>query len=362
MTHSVVKVAGLADRIRGCLLAGAVGDALGAVVEFDTWLAITELYGPAGVTGMVPPGCFTDDTQMVLFTCEGLIRASVSARSGGVADPAPIVHRALLRWLHTQDRRDDRPSGPPEPHVDDGWLVQDPRLHRRQAPGTTCLSALATGRIGTVDEPLNHSSGCGGVMRAAPAGLFHPGEPGEAFCLGCDLAAITHGHPDGWQPAGALAAMIASITTGVSIAGAALAALEFVTGRTARLLEAAVSHAEAGLPGAEDIERWFGGGWVGDEALAIAVCCALAAPDLASGVLAAVNHSGDTDSTGAICGNLLGAASGPQAIPADWLDHLDARDLIETMATDMIAEIIDPPTVKGAGDLASDWAQRYPPR
>src|SRR6185369_14705219 len=154
-----------ADRVRGCLLGGAVGDALGAPIEFMSWAEIARDHGPAGLTEIVPPGHFTDDTQMTLFTCEGLIRASVRGRSRGIAPAPSMVHRAYLRWLHTQGQR-------VESEVLTGWLVKDRRLHRREAPGNTCLSALQSGEMGTTAEPINNSKGCGGLMRVAPAGLF----------------------------------------------------------------------------------------------------------------------------------------------------------------------------------------------
>ncbi len=73
----------------------------------------------------------------------------------------------------------------------------------------------------------------------------------------------------------------------------------------------------------------LGGGWVGEEALAIGLCCALVAPDVRSGLLLAVNHSGDSDSTGSIAGNLLGAMHGLDALPQDLLDDLEGRYVIE---------------------------------
>src|SRR6266704_1609756 len=85
------------SRVRGCLLGGAVGDALGAPVEFLSWQRIREVYGPDGATGMVigPGGRaqLTDDTQMTLFTAEGLIRASVRW-DRGICHPPSVVHRA----------------------------------------------------------------------------------------------------------------------------------------------------------------------------------------------------------------------------------------------------------------------------
>ena len=72
------------SRLRGSLYAGALGDALGAKTEFDSIDRIREIAGPAGITGLIPAygglGRITDDTQMTLFTLEGLIRAGVGAR------------------------------------------------------------------------------------------------------------------------------------------------------------------------------------------------------------------------------------------------------------------------------------------
>src|SRR5579883_1882250 len=136
------------DRFLGCLLGGAVGDALGAPVEFWSLAEIRGRLGPAGVTEYLPAygrrGAITDDTQMTLFTAEGLLRADNRGREKGIADPLAVVHRAYLRWLRTQD---ERPPARPDP--EDGWLLALPELHSRRAPGNTCLSALRSGRVGT---------------------------------------------------------------------------------------------------------------------------------------------------------------------------------------------------------------------
>jgi ADP-ribosylglycohydrolase len=335
------------DRIRGCLLGGAVGDALGAPVEFASWAQIRAAHGQEGVTEMVAPGRFTDDTQMSLFTAEGLIRASVRGRSKGICHTPTVIHRAYLRWLHTQGDAWDGRIGQL-----DGWLVTDRRMHRREAPGNTCLAALRGGTAGTTDEPVNDSKGCGGVMRAAPVGLVCEEE--EAWHLGCSVAALTHGHRDGREPAGALAVIISRVCTGETLADAVAASILRTTGDTHRLLERAVALAAGGMPTPEQIESTLGQGWVGEEALAIAVACALAAPDFRTGVTAAVSHSGDSDSTGSICGNILGAAWGPEAIPAEWLDALDAADLVEHVAADLAVELLDPPEPDG------EWWDRYP--
>ncbi|MGH9005159.1 MAG: ADP-ribosylglycohydrolase family protein, partial [Acidimicrobiia bacterium] len=90
-----------------------------------------------------------------------------------------------------------------------------------------------------------------------------------------------------------------------------------------------------------------------EEALAMSVYCALVhSDDIRSALLLAVNHSGDSDSTGAITGNLLGAAWGVAAIPEDLLAGLEGREVIERVALDLHDHCV--------GDGPRDW-ERYPP-
>lgn len=346
------------DRFLGCILAGAVGDALGAPVEFNTIESIRERFGPAGTTGYAEEyggrGTITDDTQMTLFTLEGLIRG----HRGEHEDPYGPIQHAYQRWLHTQAiestwaRNGGIYATRPEP---DGWLISNRGLFARRAPGTTvtgALRAFARGEPrGSMDHRLNDSKGCGGVMRAAPMALL--GEDGFAFAVGTAL--LTHGHPSGFLSAGALAHLVHLLLADVPLPDAVAATRtkslawedsdELVTA-----LDAAVELAGAG-PTPETIESRLGGGWTGEQALAIAVCAALAATDLRHGLLLAVNHSGDSDSTGAICGNLLGARWGTAAIPPEWLAELELRDVIEQVTRDALAEF---------GDTPPDWGDRYP--
>ena len=86
----------------------------------------------------------------------------------------------------------------------------------------------------------------------------------------------------------------------------------------------------------EAIHR-LGAGWVGEEALAIAVFCALKyEDDFGRALIAAVNHGGDSDSTGAICGNILGAVIGFDGISEEWKEHLELSDEITELADEII--------------------------
>ena len=329
----------LDEAIRGCLLGGAVGDALGAPIEFAHWPEIKEMFGPTGVTEVLDPGHFTDDTQMTLFTAEALLIAAVEMERTGVCLPRTLLHHAYLRWLVTQAGELPAVQIPAEEPL--GWLLDVPLLHRVEAPGLTCLGALESGDVGTVRQPINDSKGCGGVMRAAPAAFLVPGcLPGaataEAYELGCEVAAITHGHQGGIEPAGVLAAIISELLRGEDLWEATTTARALTSAEMGRYLDRALSVAADGVPSPERIEAELGAGWVGDEALCIALACALASPDVETGLLASVNHSGDTDSTGAICGNLLGARDGASGIPQEFLDAVDGIEFVEQIADDCL--------------------------
>ncbi len=346
--ESAVTISSM-DRYAGCLLGGAVGDALGWPVEFLSMAEIRRKFGPEGILDFADTaggiGAITDDTQMTLFTAEGLIREFDDSRQSRRASDYPAsIYRAYLRWLHTQG---EVSRDPDFFNCLDGDLLKVTGLHHRRAPGSTCLSSLIAGKMGTVEHPINSSKGCGGVMRVAPVGLFCrslPGDLGEeerakaAFDLGCAAAAITHGHPLGYLPAGFLASIIFHLVSGRSLEEAVSGAMvilverpEYEKSSLAAMVSQAIRQSRKGKQSPEAIER-LGGGWVGDEALTISLYCAFAAEgDFARGVRLAVNHSGDSDSTGAITGNILGAMLGKGAVPKELLSKLELRDVIEGM-------------------------------
>ncbi len=343
----VLTNSNLRDRFRGCLLGGAVGDALGAPVEFLRRSEILRRFGPSGIRDYAPAygrlGAITDDTQMSLFTAEGMLRAWSEAKQNG-GEPAFVqaTATAYLRWLLTQGR--------PNRSITvsrSGKLLENRELFSQRAPGNTCVSALR--QLQALEErATNHSKGCGGIMRVAPIGMFmshwisdDPKQIGKTFQIAADIAAITHGHPTGYLAAGAFAVVVALTLRGISLAEAVCAAKsELRNHEHHEETLAAIESAErlsVTEPNSPDAVRKLGEGWVSEEALAISLYCALCARDFDSGVVLAVNHDGDSDSTGSITGNLLGSICGVNGIPKQRLEPLELRDVIEKMADDLAA-------------------------
>jgi ADP-ribosyl-[dinitrogen reductase] hydrolase len=343
----------LFDRAAGCLLAGAAGDALGAPVEFIDRLAILERFGPAGIRDYAAAyggiGKITDDTQMTLFTAEGCLRARHYAVRHGADNSMKIIRRAYLRWLSTQIC-----GTPVKPGSTDSWLLQQPALFARRSPGNTCLSALSR-----KDGERNDSKGCGGIMRVAPCGILHVNEPLQAFNLGSQAAKLTHGYPTGYLSAGVFAAVIAGLVAGKQLGPAVNNARKILMGfpdheETLQAMDTAIRMVAHGETPDRAIPV-LGEGWVAEEALGISLYCALTAENLEEGVIMAINITGDSDSTGAITGNLLGALHGALAIPQRWLDELELRDVIASVASDLVGI---PESDKHPGD--EGWLVRYP--
>lgn len=337
----------LLGKYKGCMLGGAVGDALGYPVEFMKADEIMEEYGQDGIrehklyqgTALV-----SDDTQMSLFTVCGLLKGYTRFCLRGImGDWASYVHLAYRDWMATQFENYGYPV-----KAGASWILNVPELYSCRAPGNTCLNALETNKCGRIYSPLNNSKGCGGVMRVAPVGLYltkHLKEIKAIDQVGVEVAAITHGHPLGYVPAAAFVHIIARIvTTEDSLEKIVAEAIEVVCEMYQDkegieifrgLMEQAVELSHGDKRDAEAVSA-LGEGWTAEEALAIAVYCSLKhSDDFAAAVCAAVNHSGDSDSTGAITGNILGAYLGVESIPDTYLEHLEMRELIEELAEDL---------------------------
>ena len=353
----------------GCILGGAFGDALGFPVEFMTLSEIVERYGRHGIVGLElgPNGraLVSDDTQMTLFTLDGLTTGIRRARELGTDAKAEVyLDRAYLDWFATQQSR---------LHYMNAFtsIYSDQRLRGQRTPRRTCMSALTQQFVnldnprdmfniknrGRLEQPINDSRDCGAVMRSAPIGLLLNE---ENYNLGAENvalvaargAAITHGNPLGWLPAALLAEIVHRMTyrkpADPTLDRLMLNALyqieqqfrgikelpEFVS-----LMEKAIQLAMTSQvkPGAALAQ--LGKGVTGDSALAAAVYLSMRYQnDFYTAMHAAVNCSGESDTIGSVTGNILGAWQGYEAISMQldqvygmqgFLEqHLEMYDLI----------------------------------
>jgi len=336
------------ERALACLLGGALGDAFGYEVEFESLPGIRARFGPAGIeVPVLHHGklIVSDDTQMTLFTLEGLLRC---LKDGAAWERActPSIRQAYLDWLWTQGSGSvsGRAGG-------SGWLVEQPQMRVRRAPGNTCLSALSSGGHGSMGKPINNSKGCGGTMRTAPIGLLPFADVETTFRLAAEAAALTHGHPSGYLSAGMVAAIIRVLMDGGSLEtkpetpsdpGAidrCLGILKTYAGHeeTLRAVNGAVRLAAKGPKDHAAAVETLGGGWVGEEALAIALYAALSAGCFVEVISIATNHSGDSDSTASIAGQLWGAANGLAGMPHGWVSNIDVLMPLLHLARQLIS-------------------------
>ena len=338
------------DKIKGSIIGGAVGDALGYPIEFVySFHNIQDKYGEKGIVNFdleyawlgdkINKAQVSDDTQMTLYTLEALMQ---NANSN--VEIIQNVTNAYLIWMSFQTGQNV--------HVKDTYKVSRlPELNQRRAPGNTCLSALAT--INRGKEVVNDSKGCGGIMRVAPVGIYgalkgwtleHTAD------IAGKIAEITHKHPLSTYSSAAFAVLIQlclrkenmnketftkkvleSIEVIKSLYGITpeMNAFENYVHKTLELTECPE-------PDWKLIEQQIGEGWVAEESFAIAIFCVTRhINNFKDCIVSAVNHGGDSDSTGAIAGNIIGAILGYEAIPEQYKKDLQNLEFIEELSEEI---------------------------
>lgn len=365
-------------------MAGAAGDALGYEVEFMSRRSIFARYGENGITMFAldnnGKALISDDTQMTLFTANGLLNTSRLQ-----IEPQGAVARAYIDWYHTQTGKKNM--------MKSCWISDVDALHSLRAPGNTCMSALEA--IANGKEPCNNSKGCGGVMRVAPVGLLAVTQmalnhcqwrDGDIFKLGAECAKITHKHPAGWLSAGLFTQIIYEIVNRSFFNRIDRMEFEHIVGTAChymifyfnplqeyiyplnRMMFKALELAKQEISDSDAILQ-LGEGWTGDEALAIAVYCASRHIDsVEDAIIASVNHDGDSDSTGSVCGNIMGAIYGYKYIKERNIfcpegkkleDTLELSEIILALADDLSTGCIIRECVPIDTPEKRQWYERY---
>lgn len=356
----------LKDKTRGSLIGGAAGDALGYAIEFLGEYEIFKRYGNSGIReysldSVSGKSLISDDTQMTLFTAEGIINWCSGNESHRLEQLRFYENRAYQDWLTTQDKSFEnyRYDMKKAPETNPKGLMNVSELYSRRAPGITCMSALEKRRSqefksgSFIDDKINNSKGCGSVMRAAPIGFLNGYDIQEIDMESAEIAAITHCHSLGYMPSAVLAHVVHGIIYNdnqmtlkeiVEDARDAVAKIfkndEHVD-ELINIINDAIDLSENNDSDLNNIHR-LGEGWVSEEALAIALYCSLRYHyDFSECIIKAVNHKGDSDSTGAIAGNIIGAWIGYDEIENKWKDNLELEKVIVNLADNLCCVVME---------------------
>ena len=271
------------SRAQGCLLGQLAGDALGSLVEFRTPEDIQREH-PGGVRDLVDGGTWntiagqpTDDSEMAL---------------------------ALARMLADQGRYDPKDAR----RVYVLWLDSSP---------FDCGMTVSSGLRGRTNPD---SQANGAMMRISPLGIFGANHEVEQVVEWARQdAALTHPHVVCQQANMLFAAAIAQVIR--SGGGAGDLYRQIVTWAEAMNVEDTLMEAITGAATAPPAGYVHQQGWV-LTAFRNALWQLLNAPNLEEGVVNTVMCGGDTDTNSAICGALLGAVYGRNAIPDRWVGRL----------------------------------------
>ncbi len=271
------------NRAQGCLMGQLAGDALGSLVEFKTPAYIRRHY-PDGVRELADGGTWntiagqpTDDSEMALLLARMLVGKGVYN--------AGNAREVYQYWLH---------SGPFD-----------------------CGATTATGLRG---RPNPKSQANGAMMRVSPLGIFGANHPLEKVAdWARQDAALTHPNPVCKQ-ANALYTM--AIAHAVKTGPESRALYRDLIRWAGELkVESTLMDAVQGAEEAPPDDYIQQQGWV-LIAFRNALWQLLHAPSLEEGVVDTVMQGGDTDTNAAICGALLGAVYGLDALPAQWVDRV----------------------------------------
>ena len=346
------------DRIRGAMIGCAAGDALGYPVEVLSEAAIVERYGLRGITDydLDENGTahITADTQLMLLSANGILFAHTRGALRGIMAPVYQYFDAFyMDWYRLQTEKQPR-------RARCGWINAYPALSAKRAPSPTSMRVFSSDKFGSMDKPVNDSKGSGCLLRAAPIGLSYSDDPAYILDLAANTAALTHGNEVTWVASGVLALIISLIIhQELSIAEAVnetLKALDksFPDSRKAvhELLSSIWSARPLATSASSDLDaiHALGEGWVSNEALAIGILCALRYEnDIAGAMTFAANHGGNSSTTAAIAGMLVGARIGFNAIPDRFVDRLELVDVILELADDVTTDC-----------PMSEWGPRNP--
>ena len=295
------------SKAKGMIFGLAIGDALGYPTEFMPLSAIKSKYGPNGIQDLLKsPALFSDDTQMTIAIAEALIKAG----DQDLDTTMEAIRSEFIKWRHSSENN--------------------------RAPGNACLAGVATMERGVhwSESGVADSKGCGTAMRVAPIGYLYQNDPKTLKTVARASGICTHGHRT---------AVVASIGAAYLIKLALddtppeqmISQLLHFTSGISKEFDNALIKVEKCLRWNDEEKalKYLGEGWIGEEAVALALYCFLRYPDdYRKAVLRGANTNGDSDSIACIAGSISGARMGIEAIPQAWIGNIEKSGYLDDLA------------------------------
>jgi len=299
------------EQVLGMMYGLALGDALGAPVEFWEMKGIRERYGPNGIQELPTPALFTDDTQMTLAVAEALVTAGHEDLGAIMA----AMSQNFVAWLHSPENN--------------------------RSPGGACLYGARQLEAGMPwwKSGKPNSKGCGAAMRVAPIGYLYQHDLPKLRRVAAASALCTHHHPT-VQVGAVAAAFLVKLALDRLPPEDMLPTLELETHGQAQDFDQALARLDEALrmTSPDAALAHIGEGWVAEEAVMMAFYCFLQSPDdFLATIRRGANIQGDSDSIASIAGGISGAYLGLRALPRDWVARIEKSaylaDLARRLAT-----------------------------
>jgi ADP-ribosylglycohydrolase len=294
------------EKAKGVVFGLAIGDALGRPTEFMSLIQIKKKYGDRGIQDMPDPPLFTDDTQMSIAIAEALIKA------GGedIETIMQAVKDEFVKWYHSPENT--------------------------RAPGRTCLRGVAGMERGIhwSKSGLVDSKGCGSAMRAAPIGYLYQDDPQRLKQVAHASGICTHGHPTGDAACIGAAYLVKLALDGIPFERMIPEVLSFTKGISSEW-DNALLRVDKCLNWEDEEEAlaYLGEGWIGEEAVALALYCCMKYQDsYEKAIIRGANTNGDSDSVACIGGSISGAFLGANAIPENWINKIEESQYLGELA------------------------------
>ncbi len=328
---------------RGCLLGGAIGDALVYPLRSMDKAALSDALTDGKVTGLichdaVGRALVSDDTQLMAFTADGMIWADKRAHEKGVYAYIPSVFYGYQKWYYTQTGHF---ADAEYEFLLNSRILRWEELYARRVENSPALDALrlsTNAKRGTFTNRPNTLGTYGPLVRTSPVSLYFADDTAKAYKIGCQQAALTHGAPEVWYATGFVSAMLSYVVEGQDLEKAAENALRHIRNTEgAENVAAAVRVAVLAATRENVTEEEFYARIDDPEAavptLALALFASLRHPDdYAKAVLSAANAKKEPNGASSLTGQLLGAYLGSLEIPYDWIRKVELSDLLVEQA------------------------------